>query len=307
MTPLLTLLYAPADRPTLVAKAFASRADAVLVDLEDAVAAGAKNDARAGVASLLGRLLQQYPDRSVQVRVNSIGTPWFSEDLAVLAELPPTVAVRLPTAESAADIAVVRDVLGPRPIHVLLESALGVERAFEIASSGVVSVGLGEADLKSSLGVDDEDGLTWARSRLVNAARAAGLGAPAMSAFIQLSDNAALADSCRRGAVLGFRGRVAIHPKQLPIIEQAFRPSDARLQRARDVLDRVAGAAEAGRGVVVLADGTFLDLAMVRRAEEVVSLAERLRDRADRQSPDQHAPASLSTEPDDVVEHPGVL
>ena len=97
-----------------------------------------------------------------------------------------------------------------------------------------------------------------------------------MSAFTQLSDDDALAESCRRGALLGFQGRVAIHPKQLVIIEQAFRPSEARLQRARDVLDRVAGASEAGRGVVVLADGTFLDLAMVRRAEEVVALADRL-------------------------------
>lgn len=272
MTPLLTLLYAPADRPDLVAKAFASRADAVLVDLEDAVAAGAKDDARAGLGSLLPELLRSHPDRVLQVRVNSIGTQWFEEDLAAVGELPPSVSVRLPKAESVDDIAVVRDVVGDRDIHVLLESALGMERAFAIASAGVISVGLGEADLKSSLGVDDEEGLTWARSRLVNAARAAGLGAPAMSAFTQLSEDDALAESCRRGAVLGFRGRVAIHPKQLPIIEQAFRPTDARLQRAKDVLDRVAGASEAGRGVVVLADGTFLDLAMVRRAEEVVAL-----------------------------------
>lgn len=275
MTSLLTLLYAPADRPALVAKAFASRADAVLVDLEDAVSAGAKDDARAGLGSLLNELLQKYPARTVQVRVNSIGTQWFEEDVAAVSELPPRVSVRLPKAESADDIAVVRAMLGRRDIHVLLESALGVERAFEIASAGVISVGLGEADLKSSLGVDDEEALTWARSRLVNAARAAGLGAPPMSAFTQLSDNDALAESCRRGALLGFQGRVAIHPKQLSIIEQAFRPTNARLQRARDVLDRVAGASEAGRGVVVLADGTFLDLAMVRRAEEVVALAER--------------------------------
>lgn len=276
MTPHLTLLYAPADRPTLVGKAFASRADAVIVDLEDAVAAGAKNDARAGLGSLLTKLLEEYPGRSVQVRVNSIGTPWFEADLAALHELPPHVSIRLPKAESADDVAVVRTVLGARDIHVLLESALGVERAFDIASSGVLSVGLGEADLKSSLGVDDEEALTWARSRLVNAVRAADLGAPPMSAFTHLSDDDALAASCRRGAALGFQGRVAIHPKQLPTIEAAFRPSDVRLQLARDVLERVAGASEAGRGVVVLADGTFLDLAMVRRAEEVVALAERL-------------------------------
>ncbi len=276
MTPLLTWLYAPADRPTLVTKAFASRADAVIVDLEDAVAAGAKDGARAELASLLGGLLEKYPDRNVQVRVNSIGTPWFDEDLAVLSALPPAVAVRLPKAESAADVAGVRDVVGGRAVHVLLESALGVERAFEIATSGVASVGLGEADLKSSLGVDDEEGLTWARSRLVNAVRAAGLGAPAMSAYTQLADDDGLAESCHRGAGVGFLGRVAIHPQQLSIIEQSFQPSVARVQQANDVLSRMAGASDAGHGVVVLADGTFLDLAMVTRAEEVVALAERL-------------------------------
>ncbi|MGO1383328.1 MAG: HpcH/HpaI aldolase/citrate lyase family protein [Arachnia sp.] len=276
MTAPLTLLYAPADRPTLVAKAFTSRADAVLIDLEDAVAASAKDQARESLPALLEDLLREHPERSVQVRVNSIGTPWFDEDLAMLSVLPPAVTVRLPKTESVDDITLVRGVLGHRAIHVLLESALGVERAFEIASAGVISVGLGEADLKSSLGVDEEDALTWARSRLVNAVRAAGLGAPPMSAFTHLADPDTLAESCRIGAKLGFRGRVAIHPTQLPIIEQAFRPSETRVRLAMDVLERMTGAFEAGRGVVVLADGTFLDLAMVRRAEEVVALDRRL-------------------------------
>lgn len=276
MTSPLTLLYAPADRPAVVQKAFRSRADVILVDLEDAVAAAAKDDARAGLAEVLGRLLEERPERNVQVRVNGIGTPWLEQDLDAVATLPATVAVRLPKAESAADVAVVQGVVGTRPVHVLLESALGVERAFEIACAGVASIALGEADLRSSLGVDDEEALSWARSRLVNASRAAGLGAPSMSAFTQLSDDEALTESCRRGAALGFQGRVAIHPRQLTVIEQAFRPTEDRLQRARDVLTRVAGASDAGRGVVVLADGTFLDLAMVRRAEEVVALAERL-------------------------------
>lgn len=276
MTPALTLLYAPADRPDLVAKAFASRADVVLIDLEDAVAAGGKDDARQALPALMKSLLQEHPGRSVQVRVNSLSTPWCFDDLTMAAELDPAVALRLPKVESDDDIRAVAEVVGVRGIHALLESALGVEHAFQIATAGVASVGLGEADLKSSLGVDDDAGLGWARSRLVNAARAASLGAPAMSAFTNLVDTEALRDSCRDGRRLGFMGRVAIHPKQLVVIEQAFLPSPAQLQRAREVLACIAGATAAGRGVVVLADGRFLDAAMVKRAEDTVALADRL-------------------------------
>ena len=92
----LTLLYAPADRPDVIAKAFASAADAVLVDLEDAVAAGAKDSARSGLPDVLTALLREYPGRNVQVRVNSIGTQWCEQDLAVVSTLEPSVALRAP-------------------------------------------------------------------------------------------------------------------------------------------------------------------------------------------------------------------
>lgn len=269
----LTLLYAPADRPDLVAKAFASVADVVLVDLEDAVAPGGKDAARSQLPGLLATLQENHPGRAVQVRVNSMGTQWFADDLAMVADLDYAVAIRLPKTESEEDVSTVTDVLGNRAIHALLESAIGIEHAFRIASSGVASVALGEADLKSSLGVDDEAGLLWARSRLVNAVRAAGLCAPSMSAFTHLGDDAALRESCHVGRRLGFMGRVAIHPRQLGTIEEAFRPTPAQLEGAREVLARMAGATAAGRGVVLLADGTFLDAAMVRRAEEVVASA----------------------------------
>ncbi|MEO7587194.1 MAG: CoA ester lyase [Arachnia sp.] len=272
----LTLLYAPADRPELVSKAFASGADVVLVDLEDAVSATAKDAARDALPELLSTLLQRFPLRDVQVRVNSIGTPWCAGDLEMVSALEPTVAVRLPKVESQTDVAAVVRAVGARPIHALLESALGIENAFRIASAGTTSIGLGEADLKSSLGIDGDAGLLWARSRLVNASRAAGLGAPAMSAFTHLTDGDALRESCLAGRALGFVGRVAIHPKQLAVIEQAFLPSQAQLERARDVLASLAGATAAGRGVVVLADGRFLDAAMVQRAEDTVALADQL-------------------------------
>ncbi|MDO5737012.1 MAG: CoA ester lyase [Propionibacteriaceae bacterium] len=271
----LTLLYAPADRPGLVAKAFASRADVVLIDLEDAVAAAGKGAAREALPDLVSELLREYPGREVQVRVNSIGTKWCSKDLDAVSALDPAVAVRVPKVESEEDIATVAHAVGARHIHALLESALGIENAFRIASAGITGIGLGEADLKSSLGIDDDAGLLWARSRLVNAARASGLCAPAMSAFTNLADEAGLRESCSEGRRLGFMGRVAIHPKQLSVIEQAFLPSEGQLERAREVLASIAGATAAGRGVVVLADGRFLDAAMVQRAEDTVALAER--------------------------------
>lgn len=270
--PPLTLLYVPGDRPDRVAKALASAADVVVVDLEDAVAPAAKDTARATV----GELLASVPaERRVQVRVNAAGTPWHDADVAALAALPTHVGLRLPKAEDPASVAALLSDVGGREVHLLLESALGVERAFALASlAGVASVGLGEADLRSELRVDYDAGLTWARSRVVVAARAAGLPSPAMSVYPHVRDLAGLAESCRAGRRLGFLGRAAIHPSQLAPIRDAFLPSAEEVARAREVVERVEGAVAAGTGALVLPDGTFLDVAMVERARSTLTLAE---------------------------------
>lgn len=266
----LTLLYVPADRPDRVAKALASSADSVLVDLEDAVAPSRKGEARENARLALASVAA----RGVQVRINHRSTPWHAEDVSLLGVLPSTVGARVPKVESVAEVQELADALPGRALHLLVESALGVERAFELATASpqVASIGLGEADLRSDLRVDDEDGLLWARSRVVVAARAAGLVAPVMSAYTNVRDLDGLAASCRVGRRLGFSGRTAIHPGQLEVIRAAFLPSAEEVAAAREVLSRVAGAADAGVGVVALADGTFLDVAMVERARWVVEL-----------------------------------
>jgi len=270
--PPLTLLYVPADRPDRVAKALASGADAVLVDLEDAVAPAAKDAARENLAGLLSDLRPRGPGAeggpAVQVRVNHAGTPWHAADVAAVAALPTPVAARVPKVESASEVRALAAALPGRSLHLLLESALGVERAFELAgaSAQVASIGLGEADLRSDLRVDDDAALTWARARVVVAARAAGLPAPAMSAYTRLRDLDGLAASCHAGRALGFCGRTAIHPAQLATIRDAFAPAADEVARAREVVRAVGDAAQAGSGTVVLADGTFLDVAMVDRA-----------------------------------------
>ncbi|MPZ95823.1 MAG: CoA ester lyase [Propionibacteriales bacterium] len=263
-----TLLYVPADRPDRVAKALATDADVVIVDLEDAVAPSAKAAARDAVPGLVSAA---DPDR-VQVRVNGSSSPWGRDDLAMVASLPAGVSVRLPKVESLGAVDVALDVLDGRSVHALLESALGVEHAFSIAAGGVASVGLGEQDLRSELGVDDR-GLAWARGRVVVAARAAGLPPPVQSVFTHLHDPDGLVSSCRAGRALGFVGRCAIHPGQLAVIRAAYRPDGAEVDRARDLLAQVDSARRAGSGVAVLTDGSFVDAAMVEGARRVLELA----------------------------------
>lgn len=272
MTPL-TLLYVPADRPDRVAKALASDADVVLVDLEDAVAPSRKAEARDNA----GRALAEVSGRAVQVRINHRDTPWHADDVALLGSLPAAIGVRVPKVESVLEVRDLAAALPGRALHLLVESALGVERAFELATASpqVRSIGLGEADLRSDLRVDGEDGLLWARSRVVVAARAAGLVPPVMSAFTNVRDLDGLAVSCRAGRALGFCGRTAIHPGQLDTIRAAFLPSVSEVAAAREVLERVGAAATEGVGAVALADGTFLDVAMVERARWVVELGEK--------------------------------
>ena len=272
LLPPLTLLYVPGDRPDRVAKALDSAADAVVVDLEDAVAPAAKAAAREHVSRLLADLPAR---RRVQVRVNAAGTPWHEDDVAAVAALPAAVGLRLPKAQDPDAVTALAARVAGRALHLLVESALGVERAFALASvPGVASIGLGEADLRSELRVDDDAGLTWARSRVVVAARAAGLPSPAMSVYPHVRDLAGLAESCRAGRRLGFSGRAAIHPAQLEPIRAAFLPSTEEVERARTVVERVTGAVEAGTGALALPDGTFLDVAMVERARATIALAE---------------------------------
>jgi citrate lyase subunit beta/citryl-CoA lyase len=270
--PVVTLLYAPADRPDLAAKALAGDADVVLLDLEDAVAPSRKAAARDALAGLLAAAPAGRP---VQVRVNQEHSPWHEADLAAVAALPAAVGVRVPKVRDVAAVRALVTAVPGRRLHLLLEDALGIENAFLVAGAhpAVASLGLGEADLRSDLGVSDDAGLAWARSRVVNAARAAGLPAPAMSVHPHVSDLDGLRASCAVGRALGLIGRAAIHPRQLPAIRAAFTPAPAEVARAREVLARVAGARDAGVGAVVLPDGAFLDVAMVEQARAVVALA----------------------------------
>jgi citrate lyase subunit beta/citryl-CoA lyase len=254
--PPLTWLYVPADRGDRIAKALASRAHAVIVDLEDGVAPHAKEAARANLSALAAQV--PHAEKRVFVRVNAGN----SADLGAVA-LVALDGILVPKVEEPDDLPELE-----LPIVALIESAAGLEAAYEIARHPrVAGLGLGEADLRSQTGATDLD---WARARLVNAAVAARLPRPAQSAYTHVHDEQGLAASCRRGRELGHLGRAAIHPAQLPVIEAAYLPTTDELERARETIARLESDA-----VGTLEGGEFVDAAMLGAARQVVALAER--------------------------------
>jgi citrate lyase subunit beta/citryl-CoA lyase len=267
---MLTALYVPANRPDRFAKAVASGPDLVVFDLEDAVPVAEKAQARgwavAWIAAFTG-------STEVEVRVNAPGSPWIEDDLASLAAVP-GIRVRVPKVDGADDVREVLEQVPTARITALIESPLGLEKAFEIATADkrVVAIALGEADLSSALGVDGPEGLGWARGRLVAASRAGGLGAPMMSVYPHVKDEDGLRRTCREGRALGFVGRTAIHPRQLPAIVESFTPSAIQIADAEALLAAVEKAGFAEGGVIVLPDGRMVDPAMLGRARELVDL-----------------------------------
>ncbi len=259
-------LYVPGDRPDRFAKAVATGADVVILDLEDAVAADAKDAARTAVDAWLA----EHGGAGLQVRV----TAGSNDDLAMLAAHD--VAVRLPKVRGAADVDAVVDRLAhpdrvDRPIHALVEDAAGLTALDEIARHpAVASLAIGEADLRADLGATSPAMLQHARILLVVATRAAGLPAPLMAAYPAVRDLDGLEADCRAGAALGFGGRTAVHPSQVDRIRRAFAPGDAEVAWARETL-----AALASGGVATLADGQMVDEAMARRARATLARLER--------------------------------
>ncbi|MHA5048604.1 HpcH/HpaI aldolase/citrate lyase family protein [Streptomyces sp. SD15] len=270
----LTWLYVPGDRPAVVAKALASGADVILIDLEDAVAPHRKEYARDATAELLSDPLPL----PVHVRVNALDSPLAAADLKALSSRPGLSGLRLPKVTSPADVVRVAERAAPAeggatPLYALLETALGVERAFAIASAhpAVRGIALGESDLRADLGVREDAGLDWARARVVVAARAAQLAPPAQSVYPDIRDLEGLTASCAHGRALGFLGRAAIHPRQLPVIERAYLPTPAEVEAAQAVVN----AATAEPGAQALPDGRFVDAAIVAGAHRTLTLARR--------------------------------
>lgn len=277
--PIRSYLYVAGSDPRRVEKALASEADAVVIDLEDAVAPERKDEARRIAAGVL----ETENSKPVFVRVNAPGTALRERDIEAVAG-PNLYGLRLPKTESAADvrsvIARLEELGCEAGIQCLIESALGLEMSFEIARSHprVLGLGLGEADLAADLGVSCEEGLLYARSRIVSASRAAGI-VPVQSVYTNVRDLGGLRRSTAEGKRLGFFGRSAIHPAQVTVINEIFTPTEEEVNRAEELLSKLESASASGAGALALEDGRFVDEAVVRAARSTLALARHARAR----------------------------
>ncbi|MER5438459.1 CoA ester lyase [Streptomyces sp. NPDC002790] len=262
-------LYVPATRPDLLDKAMRGEADAVVLDLEDAVPPDRKDEARAAAVQAVG---ETWP-KPLWLRINQVTLPYGQADLAVLAGAP-VQGLRLAKCESAEEIeTVLRHV--DAPLHLLFETALGVEHAFELALAApqVAFLSLGEADLGADLRVRGDAALDWARARIVNAARAAGLTGPVQSVWTDVTDVAGLAASTQRALDQGFFGRSVVHPKQVPVVNAVFTPRPEEVDDARRLVDSLRQAQESGSAAWLDDRGRLIDPAVVARARWVLDRA----------------------------------
>jgi citrate lyase subunit beta/citryl-CoA lyase len=277
--PIRSYLYVPGSDQRRIEKALASEADAVILDLEDAVAPNRKEEARTTVAEVL----RSEHEKPVFVRINAPDSVLAEEDVEAVAG-PRLAGLRLPKTESPESVRRVAqwlDKLGCEAgLQCLIESALGLEFAFEIARAHekVVGMSLGEADLAADLGVRGDAGLLYARSRLVAATRAAGLPGPVQSVYTNVRDAEGLRRSTMEGKNMGFVGRSAIHPAQIEVINEVFTPTEEEIAEAKDLLARLEESTGTGTGAFALEDGRFVDEAVVGSARLTLALARRDRE-----------------------------
>jgi citrate lyase beta subunit len=261
-------LFVPASDPRRVDKALASAAHAVIVDLEDAVAETAKDDARRLVSE---RLREPRPGGGAQlVRINALDTGHARADLEALDGVA-LDAVVVPKAEPQPLQGMAPS--GP-PIVALVETAAGLRRAFETASrQRVAKLMLGVVDLALALGATpgpDGRELLHARSALVVDSVAAGLGGPIDGPCTAIGDEDALRTETAAAKALGFTAKACIHPKQLAVVHDVFAPSPEELERARAIVAAADEAAAAGRGAVAV-DGQMVDVPVVARARRLLA------------------------------------
>lgn len=265
--PLRSLLFAPGSDPRKLGKALASEADVVVADLEDAVAPGAKADARASIADAFAAAGRR-PGR--MIRVNAPGSRWIDDDLALAVDLG-AAAIVVPKALPDA-VAAIAGAVGGTPIVAIVETAQALRQAYEIASvPGVEALMFGAVDLAAEIAfrpVPEGTHLLYARSKAVVDCAAAGIGAPIDSAYPHLDDAGYRAEA-ELARTLGFRGKCCIHPRQLPLAHAVFSPAPDELAWAHRTLEAYRAAEAAGSGVLAVG-AEMVDLATVRRAERIV-------------------------------------
>ncbi len=279
-----SLLFTPADSPRKMAKGATLPADAIIADLEDAVAPSRKQEARVLLVESLRKLPKGPALRCI--RINPVGSPFWPDDLLETFAAEPCCYV-VPKVESAAELHLVSQQLtglereAGLPVETvrllaIVETAAGIMNLREIAGAGgrLTALALGAEDFAVDTGAQRTPAgweILYARSALVTAAAAFGLQA-IDTVYTDLADDAGLAEECTAMRKMGFRGKLAIHPRQVDVINAAFTPGRAEVEAARRLIAVFEAHARAGQGVCVL-DGKMVDLPIYRAAQDLLARA----------------------------------
>ncbi len=282
-----SMLFIPGNTPNLLINGAYLGADALIFDLEDAVSPDEKDSAR-----ILVRNIMKYMDLrgcEVIVRINSIDTDYWKKDLDQIMTQKPDL-IMLPKTGRAEDVltadAYMSEVerrlgLAPNTVRLmpLIETALGVENAYAIASASprVAAIFLGAEDLTADLRCKRTKGgneIAYARSRMVSAARAAEVDVYD-TPFTDVNDDEGIRVDAEYAKSLGFTGKASISPRHVGVINEVFSPSQKDIEYAYEVMDAIRQAHEQGRGAIAL-HGKMIDAPIVQRAKQTIAMAEEM-------------------------------
>jgi len=259
-----SFLFVPGDRPERIAKAQASGADWVIVDLEDAVAPDRKAYARTAVAEVLSAAAP------VLLRCNGVRDAGFSDDVPLFNH-PGVAGVVLPKTERCADVAVIAAVRPLLPVLPLIETAAGLLACAQIARvPQTVRLMFGELDFRLDMGLPPEQPIDFVRLQLTAASRAAGRAAPVDGVTMAVRDEQQLLADLEVAKRAGFTAKLCIHPSQIDTVRKAFSPTEHQLDEARRVLE----AADASGGAATTLDGRMIDLPVIAAARRILEQAQ---------------------------------
>lgn len=264
-------LFVPGTRPERFTKALNSGADAVIIDLEDAVAAQDKDSARNAIRTAWPTFTADEKKRLI-IRTNAPGTQFYSADLILAQELS-VVCLLIPKAESLDQINGAAQILPNTALIPMIETALGLDHLKEIASSNqVLRLALGNLDLQADLGMvcdAQETELQTARYQIVLASRLARITPPIDGVTPSTDNLARIEGDSQRAKRMGFGGKLCIHPNQIPAVKAAFMPTSEEIEWARKVIS----ADQVSQGGAVKLDGRMIDRPVVLLAQRTLAIA----------------------------------
>jgi citrate lyase subunit beta / citryl-CoA lyase len=285
--PLRTALFAPGNRPDRAEKALGLNADAVIIDLEDAVPIAEKESSR----SMVMEVLKKNPGKRMYVRINALTTPYAKADLENIV-CKNLKGVMVPKVESPDEIFEMDKILselekkagletGSLELIPICETAKGLEEAYRITSARpehhrILTIAFGAADYTLDLGINlTKEGkeLEYPRSRLPVACRAGGIMPPLDTPWmIDLKDLEGLMNDAKKAKAYGFMGKIVIHPNQIQPCHDVFTPSEEEIRSATRIIEAFEKAEKEGKAALQL-DGKFIDYPVVEKSRRIVAMA----------------------------------